>query len=168
MLRMSFKFLQRLYVQDRRYALAFPLSSLYVWIARVHCTFLEFFIQAATSGHLLYHSQHDLLNSVVAKPRFIVIARVIRLLIELVYHHYDFATYICQWGGLCSSWPLLELFILPTYWSIKFPYLSRAFASLTFIVVIRCASQELYYLLGGYYFFSVLSPLTISSPRLLV
>ena len=72
---------------------------------------------------------------------------MIRLLIELVYHHYDFATYICQWGGLCSSWPLLELFILPTYWSIKFPYLSRAFASLTFIVVIRCASQEMYYLI---------------------
>ena len=47
-----------------------------------------------------------------------------------------------------SSWFLLDLFILPTYWSIKLPYLSRAFASLTFIVVIRCASQELYYYLG--------------------
>lgn len=36
---------------------------------------------------------------------------VIRLLIELVYHHYDFATYLCQWGGLSSSRLLLGMFI---------------------------------------------------------
>ena len=49
-------------------------------------------------------------------------------------------------------------------WSSRNQNSLIAFASLTFIVVIRCAMQEMYYWGDGYYCFSVLSPLTISSP----
>ena len=105
---------------------------MYLWIARFHCSFLVLCIYTATTGHLLYLSQYTLFFFFfVPNLHTVVVARVTKLpLSRLLYRK--------PLGRLNRS-------LVQACWSSRNHSCLIAFASLTFRVVIRCASQEMYY-----------------------
>ena len=105
---------------------------MYLWIARFHCSFLVLCIYTATTGHLLYLSQYTLfLVRQVPNLHTVVVARVTKLPLSRLLYRKPLGRLNRSFVQCCGS--------------SRNPNSLIAFASLTFIVVIRCASQEMYY-----------------------